>query len=125
MKEKNLHLQISQYIHFVYPKIIFRTDFAAGMKMSIGQAMMNKRMQSESGYPDLFIAECRKGMGGLFLEIKNGRDKVYNKKGELLKNPHIQKQSEMLGRLRNAGYWATFVTSFDDAKEIIDEYLRG
>lgn len=125
MKEKNIHLQISKYIQFAYPNVIFRSDFAAGMKMSIGQAMMNKRMQSESGYPDLFIAECHHGVGGLFLEIKNGKDKVYKKNGDLISNEHIKRQAEMLGRLRNAGYWATFVTSFEEAREIIDKYLRG
>lgn len=125
MKEIDLHLQITKYIRWQYPHVIFRSDFAAGMRMTIGQAVRNRNLQSHDGYPDLFIAECRLGMGGLFLEIKNGSDKVYKKNGELLNNPHVIKQAKVLAVLREKGYWAAFVTSFEDAKEVIDMYLRG
>ncbi len=115
---------ICKWLRYQYPNVIFRSDFAAGMKMTIGQAMRNKTMQSEHGYPDLFIAECRNGMGGLFIEIKNGYDKIYKKNGTLKKSEHIESQAIMLGRLREKGYWATFATSFDEAREIIDLYLK-
>lgn len=124
LSEKHIHAGIAKYIRMKYPKVIFRTDFAAGIKMSIGQAVRNKELQSSSGFPDLFIAEMNNTHCGLFLEIKNGRDKVFKKDGTLLKNEHIERQAEMLHRLRSKGYMAEFVCSFNEAVEIIDNYLN-
>ena len=123
-REIDLHLQIARYIKFAYPKVIFRTDFAAGLKMTIGQAVRNKNLQSESGFPDLFIAECRNGYGGLFLELKNGLDKLYRKDGSYKQDDHILKQLDMLTRLKEKGYCSCFICSFDEAKEVIDQYLK-
>lgn len=122
--ETDLQLQICQYIKIQYPEVIFRSDFAAGIKMTIGQAVRNKKMQSSRGYPDLVINEPKKGYNGLFLEVKNGKDKLYNKNGTIKKDAHIAEQAALLNELRGKGYCATFVVSFMDAKEVIDQYLK-
>lgn len=57
MKEANIHYQVAQYIKIQYPNVIFRTDFAAGIKMTMGQATRHKSLQSGRAYPDLFIAQ--------------------------------------------------------------------
>lgn len=57
MKEANVHYQVAQYLKHQYPQIIFRTDFAAGIKMTMGQAVKHKGLQSGKAYPDLFIAQ--------------------------------------------------------------------
>lgn len=76
---------------------------------------------------------------GLYLELKkNGtkliRDKDARKilKGEtkLRKKGdwwdlHTEEQALMLEELRQRGYCAEFAVGFDEAKKIIDEYLKG
>ena len=54
--ESNMHMQLAQYIRLQYPQVLFHTDFAAGIKMTMGQAVKNKQLQSGRGWPDLFIA---------------------------------------------------------------------
>jgi hypothetical protein len=122
--ETDLQMQICKYLKIQYPNVIFRSDFASGIKMSIGQAVRHKKMQCSRGYPDLFICEPKRGYHGLFLEIKNGKDKLYNKNGTFKKDAHIQEQAALLLELRNKGYCATFVTSFNEAKEVIDDYMK-
>jgi hypothetical protein len=124
MKEVDLQMQICRYLKLAYPNIIFRSDFASGMRMTIGQAVRHKNMQSERGFPDLFIAECRQGYCGLMLELKNGYDKVYKKNGEFKKDKHIEEQAEIHARLIEKGYYALFVYNFDSAKQVIDYYLK-
>jgi len=79
MLEKDLHKLVAKYLKLKYPKVIFRTDFAAGMKMSMFMARKHNALQSSRAYPDLFIAESRKGFSGLFIEIKREDTVVFNK----------------------------------------------
>lgn len=123
-KEESLQIQVANYLRIQYSSVIFRSDFAAGIKMSIGQAMKHKRMQCGKSYPDLFIAEPRNGYSGLFLELKKDFSEVFKKDGSLRDLPHIQEQQKMLWRLQEKGYAAVFACGFDDAKEFIDNYLK-
>lgn len=122
--EKNVHQQIVDYLKAQYPEVIFRTDFAAGIKMTIGQAMKHKRLQHSRAFPDLTI--YHPGIAGkvLFLEIKRSRDEVLRKDGTFKKDEHIQEQAAMMDRLRGLGYSAQWALGFDNAKEIIDQWLK-
>lgn len=120
--EGRLHEQVCDYLRLQYKSVIFRTDFAAGIKMTMGQAVRHKRLQSERAYPDLFIAEPRNGFAGLFLELKAVN--IYKKNGNLKADPHLHAQNEMLTRLQNKGYFASFAIGFDHAKRLIDVYMR-
>ena len=124
MTEKIVHKQICKYLSIAYPSVIYRTDYGAGLKMTIGQAKQMKALQSPGAYPDLFIAEPKGGYHGLYLEIKKDLDVLFTKKLELRKNEHIQDQAEMIERLNDKGYLATFVWGFDRAKEVIDRYMN-
>lgn len=133
-KEAILHQQVCQYLRMQYPDIIFRTDFAAGIKMTIGQASKHRRLQSGRAYPDLFIAQpiakfytideqrvyqhC-----GLFIELK--ATNIYKKDGTLKANDHVKQQARVLGQLEERGYIARFAIGFDQAKRIIDAYMEG
>jgi len=44
--------------------------------------------------------------------------------GIRMKYDHLQRQSEMLEKLKQRGYMAEFIWTFDMAKEIIDNYLN-
>lgn len=127
-REAILHRQVCDYIRYRYPTALFRTDFAAGIKMTIGQAQTHKRLQHGRAWPDLFIAEPRyskdtKDMySGLFIELK--ATNIYKKDGTLLANPHVQEQHEVLSQLAARGYKAVFAVGFEEAKKHIDAYLR-
>jgi len=123
-KEKNIHQQVATYLKLQYRDVIFRTDFAAGIKMTIGQAKQHKNLQSCSKYPDVFIAEPRKGFHGLFLELKRSVEEIYKKDMTFRKNDHVAEQAAMLERLTKLGYKACFACGFDHAKKIIDDYLK-
>jgi hypothetical protein len=124
-KESKLHLLITNYLRVRYPDVIFRTDFGAGMKMTIGQAMKHKRMQSSDAYPDIFIAEPKNNYCGFFIELKRVPSAVHKKDGNLRQVEHIQKQYAMLIRLRNKGYKAEFGLGYQHTIHMIDEYLAS
>jgi hypothetical protein len=125
MLEKDLHTKVCNFIRTKYPEAIFRTDFGAGMPMSIGMARRQKVLQSHSGYPDLFIAEPRGNYSGLFLELKTESNKVFKKDGTLLANAHHEEQAKMLTMLYARGFQAKFAIGYEDAVNKIKEYLES
>lgn len=133
VSERALYKQIAQYLQLQYPNAIYRFDLAADMKLTAGQASRHKVLHPHRGYPDLFIAEPRtvSRMGdkyfyaGLFLELKRDGVKILKRDGELVADKHIREQHELLEELESRGYMATFAVGFDQAKQIIDEYLGG
>ena len=125
MLEKDLHTKVCLFIKATYPNVVFRTDFGAGMPMSIGMAKRQKTLQSHSGYPDLFIAEPKGVYAGLFLELKTETNKVYKKDGTLAANTHHKEQAKMLEMLRDRGYMADFAIGYKDAVDKIQDYLES
>lgn len=132
MSEHELYVLIADYLRLQYPDIIYRFDLAADLKLSIGQAKKHKRLQRFRGYPDLFIAkpklqQSKDGMPvythGLFLEIKKEGTKILKKDGELVADKHIREQAKMLQALERRGYRAMFAVGYEQAKQIIDEYI--
>lgn len=124
MLEKNLHSSVCKWLKLQYPGILFRTDYAAGMRLSIGMAMRQKTLQSHKGYPDLFIIEPRGSYAGLFIELKTETTKIFKKNGELISNPHIEEQHKMLEMLKDRGFVAEFGIGFDDIIAKIKTYLE-
>jgi hypothetical protein len=120
-KESDIYLAISKYMAIKYPNVIWRFDFSAGMKMTLGQAKRHKAMNPHRGYPDLFICKCRGGYGGLYLEIKQVN--IRKKDGQLFTDKHLQEQSEMLLHLERSGYKAEFAVGLQQCIAKIDSYL--
>jgi len=87
------------------------------------QAKLLKKMRSSAGLPDIMVFEPRRNYYGLFMEVKREDFAVYKKDGGLVSNTHIEEQEEILHRLNQRGYLASFVRGFDDAKALIDYYL--
>ena len=121
-KEESFHISLCMWLKLQYPHVIFFSE-SSGMRLSIGQAVKLKKLRSlAKGLPDLFIAEPRGKYNGLFLELKRADTKLYKKDGSPV-NEHIKEQREILAKLNNKGYMATFGIGFDDTKKIIDTYL--
>lgn len=134
MTELELQMQVADYLRLQYPGILFHSDFGSGIKLTMGQAIKQKRLQGgRRSWPDMFIAEpmprCVDGSWsyewhGLFVELKKAGTRIFKKDGTLVSDAHICEQFDMLEQLRQRGYMAEFACGFDEAKKIIDEYLR-
>lgn len=134
-REHQLYVRIARYLQENYPDVIYRFDIAADLKLTKGQASKFKRLHPERGYPDLFIAKPRDGLNmetggnlnyyaGLYIELKAEGNSPFKKDGALKKDQHLEEQQLMLKGLRYRGYKAVFATGFDEAKQVIDEYLN-
>jgi hypothetical protein len=121
-REYNLYKAIATYLRYQYPNVLYHFDIT-GCNLSIAQAGMNKAIQHGRGFPDLVILQNNIYYHGLFLEIKPEGTKLYKKSGEFT-SEHIAEQYSCIVDLRARGYAADFVVGFDDAKTIIDSYLK-
>ena len=128
MTELELQAQVADYLRLQCPGVLFHSDFGSGIKLTMGQAIKQKRLQGgRRSWPDMFIAEVRslgdKYYHGLFIELKKEGTRIIKKDGTLVSDAHICEQFDMLEQLRQRGYMAEFACGFDEAKKIIDEYL--
>jgi len=137
MSEKDIVKNIAIYLQTAFPDAIYRFDIAADLVLTMGQARRNKTLHPKRGYPDLFIAESKRGRSGLYIELKIAGTKLLRSKDakKILKGDnkkrfagswydlHIEEQAETLKRLHNKNYYATFACGYDQAVEIIDWYL--
>lgn len=131
--ETKLQTEVADYIRTKYPGVLFHSDFGSGIKLTKGQAMKQKRQNGGiRGWPDMFIAEptprCIDGgwkyeWYGLFIELKKEGIRLKKKDGSWASD-HIAEQADVLDGLEFRGYKAVFAVGFEEAKKIIDDYLR-
>lgn len=122
--EQNLQVAISQYIKLQYPDVIFTSE-SSGIRLSVGQAVMIKKCRNPSkALPDLWILEAKKGYHACLIELKREGTKIYKRNGDLLRDKHLAEQEEVQHRLKNKGYFCEFAVGFDEAKSIVDYYLK-
>lgn len=123
-REESLQIKVVEYLKLIHPEIIFRSDFAAGIKMTMGQAVKHRRMQQSRAYPDLFIAHVNTRYAGLYIELKKDIGEVYRKDGKMREDSHIIEQNNMLLELEKRGYCAKFGFGFDFTIKLIENYLK-
>ncbi len=121
MKEESIQIQVCTYLKWQYPEVLFVCDFAAGIKLNMGQAVKASKMRSCKGLPDIMIFKPRREHLGLFIELKNKTP--FKKNRELKKDAHLEQQQSVIDRLNSEGYFATFSTGFDETKRLIDYYM--
>lgn len=135
MSESELQVAVANYLATRYPKVLFHSDFGSGVRLTAGQARVNKAQNAgRRGWPDLFVAgsflyEIDFGhidtiLCGLFLELKADGTRLKKKNGEWA-SPHISEQAEVLRALAGKGYAATFTVGFEHAKAVIDAYVSS
>ena len=123
--EDALHQQIADYLRMQYPNVLFHSDFGSGIKLTIGQAAKQKRLQGgRRAWPDIQICEVRHGAAGLFIELKKEGTRLWKKDG-LAASDHIAEQQTVGIELMKRGYKFTFCVGFEEAKKVIDSYLKG
>ena len=122
--EAELRRMLARWLQYQYPNVIYRFDLAADLKLTMGQARKHKELHPKRGYPDLFIAEPRGKYCGMYVELKADGNSPYKRNGELKKSEHLQEQEVMLNKLNSRGYFAKFATGFNEAKGLIESYLK-
>jgi len=144
MRELELQAQVADYIRLQYPSVIFHSDFGSGIKLTMGQAIKQKRLNGgRRAWPDMLLAEpmARKidlskdspfdkatklvMYAGLFIELKREGTRIFKKDGKLVADEHIREQYDMLHDLRARGYAAEFAIGFEATKKLIDDYMKG
>ena len=144
MTELELQAQVADYIRLQYPSVIFHSDFGSGIKLTMGQAIKQKRLNGgRRAWPDMLLAEpmARKidlskdspfdkatklvMYAGLFIELKREGTRIFKKDGALVADEHIREQFDMLHDLRRKGYAAEFACGHEEAVALIDSYMRG
>jgi len=125
MTESELQIQVADYLRLQYPEVLFHSDFGSGIKLTMGQAVKQKRLNGgHRAWPDMFIAKAKGGYHGLFIELKKNGTRLFRRDG-FPASQHIAEQEQALIGLSDAGYRAMFAVGFEQAKEIIDNYLGG
>lgn len=81
-------------------------------KLYCPQGQKNKNMGTRKGYPDLAIEIARQGYHGLRIELK------VKKGGQV-----TPEQKQWIERLTKQGYKAVVARGFEEAKQIITEYM--
>lgn len=134
--EAEMQAWIADYLRLQYPKVLFHSDFGSGIKLTPGQAAKQKRQNGgRRAWPDMFIAQPKISRTkdnqifgieyyGMFLELKKEGTRLMKKDGTWA-SEHVAEQAEMLSKLQQNGYYAKFAVGFDEAKELIDRYLKG
>jgi hypothetical protein len=125
MSEKIEHKQIVAYIKAQYPNVIFRTDYSAGIKLRIGQAVAHQQLQSCKGFPDITIFHANDKYHALLIELKKTGEKLFKKDGITFKSEHLEQQNKVHKQLLKSNYYATFAIGFLEAKQIIDNYFKN
>ena len=121
--EFTLQKQVCNYLRLQYPNVLFMSDTIASLKLTVGQMARNKAIQKAGFHcPDLLIFEPRVFYKGLFIELK--AKNIYKLNGELLKNEHVENQAKTIEILNKKGYKSHFAIGFEEAKTIIDNYLK-
>lgn len=120
--EEALAFQLAQFMQYQHPDLIYHFDYGSGLRMSMGQAIKQKRLNRRA-FPDFFLAHPSKGKHGLFLELKKAGTPVVLKDGTLTKNVHIREQAVVLRDLQKAGYEAQFAIGLNHAITLVEKYL--
>lgn len=121
--EYSLQVAVCNWLNLQFPNVLYMSDTVASLKLTMGQAMRNKKIQKDDfKTPDLIIFEPRGKYHGLFIELKV--KSPFKQNGELLKNDHLEGQQKTINDLIDRGYYATFATGFDEAVEIIKKYMN-
>jgi len=121
--EYNLQVMVCNYLKYQHQNVLFLSDTVANLRMTFPQLARNKKIQKKDFHcPDVLILEPNKKYHGLFIELKI--ETPFKKTGELKKSNHLQGQQKTINELNSKGYFACFSWSFEQTKDIIDNYLN-
>ena len=122
--EAEVQAQVCRYLKLQYPNVIFASDLS-GVRLPYGLANKVAPLKSGRAMPDMTIYKKRHGYGALAIELKRPGARVFYAKTHKPADDHIAEQIAVLELLREEGYCAEMVRGFDNAKLVIDWYLKS
>lgn len=120
-KEDHLQMQVAQYLNAQYPNVLWNHIPNEGKRTAFEQYKA-KHFGIKAGMPDVMIFEPR-----LVQTPSHGRHTIFTGLAIELKikpNKPTKSQMQVLESLRVSQWWVEVCYSFEEAKEIIDNYLR-
>lgn len=125
--EEDIQLKVCRYLKTRYKDLDFHSDYAAGLHLTMPQAVKRKALNSGRGWADLLIMKPSRGYSALFLELKKPGTSIYvsvgERKGALVANEQIAVEAAFLERMNELGYLARFAVGYSSAVQLIDWYL--
>lgn len=122
--EAIVHERIVRFLKRDHPRVVFKTDFSAGLKLPIWLAARQRKLQYKRGFPDLVVYSAQGSYHGLCIEIKKPGTRLKKLDGHW-SSDHIAEQHQMLSELERAGYACAFAVGYDQAVDIIEAYFKG
>lgn len=96
-----------------FPELILLHHIPNGGKRSIGTAKKLKAQGVKSGVPDLCLPVSRGKYHGLYIELKANNNKT------------SENQDKWIGALKKQGYQVNVCYGWEEASEVILNYLKG
>jgi hypothetical protein len=109
--EADLQKAIVTYLGFKYPKLLFHHSPNGGFRNAREGAKF-KAMGTRAGMPDLMIFRHTNEYAGLALELKS------------IKGKTTQNQDDVMHLLKLEQWRCHVINNFEQAKDIIDQYLK-
>jgi len=94
-----------------YPELDLLNGSLNGVRLTIGQARKAKTAGMKKGYPDVQLPVARRGYHGMYIEMKQGR------------NRPDREQKAWLKRLKDEGHYVTVAYSALEAWDELMWYL--
>ena len=113
-KEQKLLFQWSEWYAKQYPEVKLMFHIPNGGSRNPIEGRHLKEQGVKAGVPDVFLPVARKGCHGLFIEMKRAKGGVLS-----------QFQRDYIEALMKEGYSCAVCHGFDEAKRVIEEYLKG
>ena len=118
-----LHKACIEYLELACPDVFFYSDLN-GIRVTRGTAGKIKAIQMKyNKWLDIFLPEPRRQYHGLFIELKNGPQKVFKKDGSLKRDDHLEAQQATIDHLIAKDYYACFSSTFEHFTETVNWYL--
>ena len=111
-KEDQLQHAVMEYLRVQYPNSLAIHVPNEGKRSPFAQFKF-KYLGGMQGIPDVIVFKQTASYAGLAIELK------------VKPNKPTKNQTEFLDKLSDSGWFATWVNSFEAAKEVIDQYFQN
>ncbi len=123
--EWSVQLQFCKWIKLQYPNLLFRSDIQSAGKLSGQMQNIKVILDPFKSWPDVQVYHKSENYIGLFIELKRINSGTFLKDGSLSSMKHVQEQAAMHNLLRSLGYKVVIAEGFNQAKEVLESYLKN
>lgn len=128
MTEHTVQKQLFKWLELQHPRLLACSQ-VAGANLSRTAARKAKAAGYKEGFPDVQIMKALKGFHGLYIELKRPATYCISPKTgkRIIDKPAgkpSEAQLEWIDGLIKEGYYACVCVGFDEAKNVITEYLK-